>query len=332
MIAGLRHPAYGFIRQFRELFPTHPAARSEADWAEACARALDFVWERYAQVDKQLSIGRDPFLPILPVLEAPRPLLVYGQIAGEIRTRMPRGRERSLARARHLRALVAFRYVTQIPLRAKNLAECLLRAPGEPMTPMPRLSHLERPELWKDPDTGIWYHRQPRSAFKNAESPVTDDVELPLEDEERFYADLAEYISLRPLLLAGRDDPGTLFVKDMSRQATKRPEMEPSEFGEFWRTILRSYGIHNPYTATGAIRGLRLHGPHAVRHITATDAIKRTGGVAEAAALLFITEAMVAEHYARFLPKDRFARARAVLKGSDPAAARPAQGKSRTRP
>ena len=81
----------------------------------------------------------------------------------------------------------------------------------------------------------------------------------------------------------------------MTRGMTVRPEMNAAQFGDLWRSILQKFGIWNPYTGTGAIKGLKLHGPHAIRHIRATDAVNITGGFDEAAALLFTTEKNVAD-------------------------------------
>ena len=52
--------------------------------------------------------------------------------------------------------------------------------------------------------------------------------------------------------------------------------------------------------------GLRPFGPHSMRHIVATAVIKRTGSLEHAANLLLDSMEMVARHYARFLPSDRY--------------------------
>ena len=168
VIATLLNADEGFVRCNRQLFKDHPAAGKKKSWATACAKTLKFIWERYAQVTKMLRVGRDPFYPIEVVLNAEEPLEAYARIGDEIRAHMPPAGVNLKVRARHLRFLVPFLYALAIPLRAKNLAECLLAPPGAPPTPMTKLGDLRRAELWQDPETGIWYHRQPKAPSRTA--------------------------------------------------------------------------------------------------------------------------------------------------------------------
>lgn len=84
-------------------------------------------------------------------------------------------------------------------------------------------------------------------------------------------------------------------------------------FYEAWRLIIQRYGIYNPYTKRGAIRGLLPHGPHSVRDVLATHVLKTTGSYEQASYAIQDTPATVQAHYGRFLPQDKAALAAAVL-------------------
>lgn len=84
-------------------------------------------------------------------------------------------------------------------------------------------------------------------------------------------------------------------------------------FFEAWRWIIQRYGIHYPYTGRGAIAGLLTHGPHSLRDVLATRLLKQTGSYEQASYAIQDTPDTVAQHYGRFLPKDKAAIAAQVL-------------------
>jgi hypothetical protein len=69
------------------------------------------------------------------------------------------------------------------------------------------------------------------------------------------------------------------------------------------------YGIFNPYTNRGAIKGLLPHGPHAVRDVLATHLLKTTGSYELASFAIQDSVKAVMKCYARFLPHEKVARA-----------------------
>jgi integrase len=158
-------------------------------------------------------------------------------------------------------------------------------------------------------ESGSLRVRAHASAFKNARSRAVREIrpERPfmVRDSLGMKQDFLDYIEARGILLNGHSDPGTLFVKNMASRA-KEPEMSGHAFYEMWLNLIRRYGIKNPFNGRGAIEGLGPHGPHGVRDVKATHALK-TGGpgaIAEAAASLLDTEDMVRNHYALYLPQD----------------------------
>lgn len=60
---------------------------------------------------------------------------------------------------------------------------------------------------------------------------------------------------------------------------------DSAKFYEAWQTVIQRYGIYNPYTGRGAIKGLLPHGPHNLRDILATHILKQTGSYEQAYAI-----------------------------------------------
>lgn len=52
---------------------------------------------------------------------------------------------------------------------------------------------------------------------------------------------------------------------------------DSTKFYEAWRSVIQRYGIYNPYTGRGAIKGLLPHGPHNLWDILATPILKCSG-------------------------------------------------------
>ena len=116
----------------------------------------------------------------------------------------------------------------------------------------------------------------------------------------------------RARLLAGAADPRTFFVKTV-KQTTSNAAYDQATFYEAWRLTIQRYGIYNPYTGRGAIKGLLPHGPHNIRDVLATHILKKTGSFEQASYAIQDTPDMVAQHYGRFLPQDKSAIAAQVL-------------------
>lgn len=98
-----------------------------------------------------------------------------------------------------------------------------------------------------------------------------------------------------------------------SKATSKDASYNQTTFYEAWRLTIQRYGIYNPYTGKGAIKGLLPHGPHNVRDVLATHVLKQTGSYEKASYAIQDTPEMVAQHYGRFLPQDKAALAAQVL-------------------
>ncbi len=155
----------------------------------------------------------------------------------------------------------------------------------------------------------------PASAFKNATSSYFSGkpFRLVLPDLGGLNDHVETYIrDHRRHLLNGAPDPGTFFVKTV-KSTSRNAAYDQTTFYEAWRLTIQRYGVFNPYTGRGAIRGLLPHGPHNVRDVLATHILKQTGSYEQASYAIQDTPETVARHYGRFLPQDKAALAAQVL-------------------
>lgn len=114
------------------------------------------------------------------------------------------------------------------------------------------------------------------------------------------------------MLLNGADDPATFFVKTVKTNS-RNAEYDQTTFYEAWRHVTQRYGVYNPYTGRGAIKGLLPHGPHSIRDVLATHVLKQTGSYEQASYAIQDTPEIVAKHYGRFLPQDKTALVAEIL-------------------
>ena len=325
LMESLLHPEFGFIAQtpgfgvplvpVRGLISKTDVQRVQASWGEACAHSRETIKKRLKELTKLMTKGRDPFEAILPVLDAPSPLREYYNIVYEIRERMPDGAY-PVRRAEALRDLMMMRLGLELALRQKNNRELLICPPGKKPRSWKELARKEQAEMSFDNEAG-WVVRIPKSAFKNADSNQIDaENTFPLRDRDGLYDEIAEYLEFRPCLLKGHEDPGTFFVKTMSRRSTSAQYDQNGYYNAF-RSAVTTYGIFNPFTGRGAIHGLRPHGPHSLRHIMATELVSRTGGYSEAAGLLLDSEEMIRRTYAKWGSEDRHTKSRDFVWSND---------------
>ncbi|CZT37827.1 hypothetical protein GA0004734_00047210 [Rhizobium sp. 9140] len=322
---SLTREGTGWLRQHPELLQrvrAVPGLISQAeindarsDWHAACERFFQYARHRSKEIQRVMRVHRDPFEPIMPVLEAASPLAEYRKITEEIVQRMPDERRYPRAVAESVRAFLMLRLGLHLGLRQKNLRQLLLCPRGHFPRSERRLEELKRGELrWNDRERG-WEVLIPAIAFKNAHSSFfgSKPFRLILPDLMGLYTHLDAYVARhRSVLLGNARDPETFFVKTV-KTTSKDAAYDQTTFYEAWRLTIQRYGIYNPYTGRGAIEGLLPHGPHNVRDVLATHILKQTGSYEQASYAIQDTPDMVARHYGRFLPQDKAALAAKIL-------------------
>jgi len=303
------------LRPIPGLISEDDIARARTNWAGECATMHAYGLARAKEIQRIARVHRDPFEPILAVLEADSPLSEYRRIADEIVRLMPDGCRYPKSKAEAVRSLLLIRLGLHLGLRQRNLRELLVcPRDGTPRSER-QLADRRCGELrWSERDGG-WEVFIPSMAFKNHHSSFFGGrpFRLLLPDLGNLYSNIDEWIDHhRPLLLRGAPDPGTFFAKTIKRSSSDAG-YDQNTFYEAWRLTIQRYGIFNPYTGRGAIASLPPHGPHNVRDVLATHILKMTGSYEQASYAIQDTPDMVAKHYGRFLPQDKAALAAKIL-------------------
>lgn len=290
-------------------------AAARDDWEAACDRLYDHALARSKEIARVARVHRDPFEPILSILEADSPAGEYRKITDEILRLMPDSRLYPVAAAEAVRSFLMLRLGLHTGLRQKNLRQLRVCPKGGVPSSERQLEDARCGELrWSDRYQG-WEVLIPSIAFKNSTSSFfgSKPFRLVLPDLADLYAYIDAYVDKhRAVLLRGAKDPGTFFVKTVKTKS-KSAAYDQTTFYEAWRLTTQRYGIYNPYTGRGAIKGLLPHGPHNVRDVLATHILKQTGSYEQASYAIQDTPEMVAQHYGRFLPQDKAALAAQIL-------------------
>ncbi|MCT7667791.1 hypothetical protein [Shinella kummerowiae] len=285
------------------------------DWHGACDAFHRHAANRSKEIQRVMRVHRDPFEPIMCVLEADSPLAEYRKITDEILNRMPDENRYPRAAAEAVRSFLLLRLGLHLGLRQKNLRQLRVCPRHHFPTSERRLEDMKCGELrWSDREQG-WEVLIPSVAFKNSGSSFFGQkpFRLILPDLLDLYKYLEAYIDChRGVLLGPAKDPGTLFVKTV-KSTSVDAAYDSTKFYEAWRTVIQRYGIYNPYTGRGAIKGLLPHGPHNLRDILATHILKQTGSYEQASYAIQDTPDVVQQHYGRFLPQDKAALAARIL-------------------
>lgn len=107
------------LREIDGLISCQDIAEACADWHAVCDRMYKHARRRIKEIDRVARIHRDPFEPILPVLEAPSPVGEYRKITEEILTRMPDERHYPRAAAEAVRSFLLLRIGLHTGLRQR---------------------------------------------------------------------------------------------------------------------------------------------------------------------------------------------------------------------
>jgi hypothetical protein len=210
---------------------------------------------RIKEIQRVARVHRDPFEPILPVLEAESPVGEYRRITEEIVRLMPDERRHPRAAAEAVRSFLLLRLGLHLGLRQKNMRELRVCRPGQLPTSERHLEDMKCGELrWSERDHG-WEVLIPSVAFKNATSSFfgSKPFRLILPDLGGLYGMIDAYLDRhRARLLGNAKDPGTFFVKSVKVSSTSAAYNQ-NTFYEAWRLTIQRYGIYNPYNRQTAV-------------------------------------------------------------------------------
>jgi transcriptional regulator with XRE-family HTH domain len=262
-----------------------PAARVKELWQAECSR----VWGLYKSQSEMvvrspnLQMGRDPQEPISDILKLRRPLAAVMEMLVTLK-RNPPPPNRFKLRAVWLRDILMISWLAANPLRAQHFSTMTHRSD-------------QSGNLFKD--GAVWYYRCTAMEFKN--SPGDYQVTLPDFVGEAIEAYLSE--GRQYLCNATGCDFVFLPSKAGPQTTTDATGTEMAESQGMWTT--EALGIRVRLVTRGLRHGLPGFGPHAFRHIGATDFLKRYPGAYKLVAhLLNDTLATVIREYGHVSPQD----------------------------
>jgi hypothetical protein len=130
-------------------------AAAHEDWDGACDRLFQHALFRVKEIARVARVHRDPFEPIMPILEADSPLGEYRKITDEILARMPCERRYPLQAAEASRAYLMLRLGLHLGFRQKNPRQLLVCPRDQTPCTERRLEDMKRGELrWSERESG----------------------------------------------------------------------------------------------------------------------------------------------------------------------------------
>lgn len=282
-VASLLRPQTGFLwqqaAQYRKRLP-HPFQPSDDDaWRAMCKKSHRFLRD---YIRSATGVSRNPEEPIADLLALPNPLQPIRNAITLIQADAAATRPGSIREAQHKRNALILALLLSNPLRARTLMS---------LTWLPNEQGTVRGSASK----GWRIHLQPLH-LKNGNSKQSRTYDVKIADWVKPLMDeyLEEY---RETLLAGKESP-YLFIGNASPGVWEG-------LGQTVRVLTRRY-----------IPGSPGFGPHAVRHLVATDWLRKyPGDFLTVAELLNDTLATVLANYAHLRRDDSFARYDAYLNG-----------------
>jgi integrase len=268
--------------------------QSPEGWSAGLAAFSDYCWAIFSMCQQNLTFSRDPFEPILPILNSPRPMDYLTAMLQRAFDDLPDQRRcgpyhRAIAVRRYVTMLIAVRTA----LRRKNVGGLTWLPNNE--------GKLQRAD-------NHWRIVVPVKEFKNASSsffggrPGEGRARAPYVRELRKEdtAIIDEYINhARPLLLANSANRTDAVFLSKSGERLQDSEITNTMYHFSWR-----YLVHHE-SMPGGIKGVEVFGVHAIRDITATHILKTTHNLSLAADAIQDTPEMVLKHYGHYFSQDR---------------------------
>jgi hypothetical protein len=309
-IKSLVRPGTGWLRQrprlasrlrsvsrgVTEFVSEELVARAQSDWDGVCDDAYRCYENLDHELEDKITVGRDPFLRVESILAMDSPMKGLKVLIDGMKGCLPNKVTQPWAYHIAIRDCVLVTLLTVTGLRRTTLS--LLDYSG------PAGGHLTRRD-------GRYVLNIPRSLFKVEDSPffgpkrARKDYFMKLPNAFGLNELLDEYLNVSLPWLLDRFHRGAgqhpLFV---TARSWKFIRLVPETVSQIYKRAATRHLVENRWRGTG-IPGVMLHGPHSVRHIRGTEAIKRTGSFQTAADANHHSEAMARKHYARFLPADR---------------------------
>ena len=143
------------VRPIEGLIAPEEIEFARRDWHGACDAFHRHAANRSKEIQRVSRVHRDPFEPIMCVLESDSPLAEYRKITDEILKRMPDEDRYPRSAAETVRSFLLLRLGLHLGLRQKNLRQLRVCPRGHFPTSERRLEDMKCGELrWSDRDGG----------------------------------------------------------------------------------------------------------------------------------------------------------------------------------
>jgi transcriptional regulator with XRE-family HTH domain len=276
------------------------------------------------ELERKLEIAgidaTDGYHAVEPLLETREPLRwvldgirlmlrdAAGRVGDLLAPQIPTAKSQAREAAALYRDAVLWWLMVAHPLRAKHYYEARLDMDafqGGDFTH--GRGHVGRAD-------GGYYLAYRKSEFKNARSQVfqslkdSDFVQFSLDDPEHPYLVLdvdGKRYSLNELFHVYLHTILPRLAQALGRTGPLLPLFPGADTPNKIQRVFRS---RSAYVAAvpGVPQKLLPFGPHSIRHVVATEIVKRMGSFEIAANVLLDSVDMVIRHYARFAPRDRY--------------------------
>jgi hypothetical protein len=274
-----------------------------SDWLAFCRRShetlLPFQQQLLELVKKRK--GRDPFAPILPLLDSPAPMKPMYDLARTLRSLIPPP-SRAWTNARAVLKHVIIEVHLDTALRPENLVELL---------------YVERPEevaRWRDdneemriiyfaPAPGRYCIRIHHQRFKNWHSPyfgpANQRMNYLFKLDPSLTPSLHDWFQrARPVLLRGRKT-AVAFPSETRADGV----LTEAAYRQMFTKLTADHLAYNRLSGAG-IPGVEAFGPYNVRHLKASHVLKLTQSFEKAGAAIQDTADTARRHYAKWGPPD----------------------------
>ncbi|MBV9925636.1 MAG: site-specific integrase [Acidobacteria bacterium] len=280
----------GYLRQHPEFGERLQPAVTCGDWDMLCKSShRRFTALRNSLCkEKAIGVGRDVEEPIRAILDRQHPIQALFELIAAAEAAPPSPNENPGAFAIHHRNLLLIRMLSAIPLRIKHYSIMTYRPDNSGNL------YQKRDGSW-----WLWFHSRTFKNFKHL-GAATHDYRVPL--PKSLWSHIECYLSEHRPHLLGAQECDYVFRPSVTMGAPASKIRPTARIKQRYlsRTVLRLTQRHLPESAG--------FGPHAFRHILATDYIKnRPDGFEVAARLLHDKIETVRRAYAHLRTADYIA-------------------------
>jgi integrase len=245
------HPVWGILRLRYDLFDSG----DPASWTAFCDDAHEalFDFEHDLKDNKEIQRLRDPKVEHASILDRARPIEALVELESKMRADLPPPTVSLEKQAIYWRDLLLICLLISNPLRASNFTYLTYR-PNDRDNP----GHLRK-------QGDEWWLNIPLDQFKNDRRAKAAPYIEPI--PHRLWPLVEDYTAnWRPLLRGADTSDRLLLPSSLGRRSAKWKD--PTETACLSKTLI--FRIVTKYTRA-YIRGCPGSGPHAFRHIIATD-------------------------------------------------------------